>query len=273
MTAAAYLQSLEAYRQSLDESLRRENGWLALAGLYWLEQGSNSLGSSPRNAVALPDPSLPKVMGELIVSGSEVSLKLGSGIAIEVDGSMLGSAMLRADVDGSPSVMRIHALQLMLIEREGAYAIRLWDNAREQRRTFPGRRWYPADPAYRVEAVYQPHPNPRPIMIERTIGTRMATEVVGQVSFEIEGSPGTLQALELDEGGLYLIFRDLSSGETTYPAGRYLTTEPPEGNQVVVDFNRAYNPPCAVTPFATCPLPPPENQLALFIAAGERRAG
>ena len=161
-----------------------------------------------------------------------------------------------------------------MIERDGQYALRLWDNNRPERTEFPGRQWYPVDPQYRLEGEFTPAGGETLIRLGRTIGSELETELGGVVRFTWRGRAQSLLALLNESGGLFLLFKDLTSGSETYPAGRYLSTFPPdEDRRVSLDFNRAYSPPCAFTPYATCALPPAENHLPFRVGAGELYIG
>ena len=270
MLLEPYKQELEEWRASLDKSLKQENSWLALAGLIWLESGYTAFGSRGDNRIHLDSSTIAPVAGEFHLSGENVDLHVHTKGDVLVDGESLAHAKLRPDSSGNPQRITVDSFCMMLIERGGRLGIRLWNNARPERKMFPGRSWYPIDLRYRVMARLMPHPHEHRLMIPNVLGEVEETDSMGYVEFEIEGLSLRLEALEGPDDGLFLIFKDASSGSETYKSGRFLTTSPVEQAYVELDFNRAYNPPCAFTRYATCPLPPEENVLPIAITAGEK---
>ncbi|MEW6568902.1 MAG: DUF1684 domain-containing protein [Chloroflexota bacterium] len=267
---AAYEDEILAWRRARDESLRAEDGWLALAGLFWLRQGENRIGADASGEVVLPADLAPPYLGTLTVSSGHVTLEPAPDTPLTADGEPAGRIALRADTTGSPTILRHRRLKMVLIERAGRFGLRVWDSEHAHRRSFPGRVWFPVDSHYRVVARFEAYDAARPIAIDTMLGEAVQEDCLGRVAFVLDGIEGSLEALAGDDGGLFLIFRDATTGATTYPGGRYLTTEAPSDDQVELDFNRAYNPPCAFTPYATCPLPPKGNTLPHRIEAGER---
>jgi uncharacterized protein (DUF1684 family) len=174
------------------------------------------------------------------------------------------------DTSGSPTRVAIGNVTLALIRRGERLAIRVWDRGASARQTFPPRQWFPIDPRYCVTADYKAYGKLRPVTMPDVTGGVQTMESPGEVVFRLSGRALRLTAAEEDEGALFLIFTDSTTGKSTYPAGRYLYTSPPADGKVEIDFNRAYNPPCAFTPYATCPLPLQENHLPIAIEAGER---
>ncbi len=270
MTNTTYQEEIEAWRRSLETALRKENGWLAVAGLYWLEEGSNRVGADPSNRIVLPQRAAPDFLGDIQFSGGVTRIKSDAGRTIQVDAEQVEAAELKPDTTGIPSRVTVGDLSMVVIKRGDRYGIRLWDNHRPERETFSGRVWYPVQEAYRVNARYTPHEEPSHLKLPGADGGDQSIPAVGLVKFQLAGADYHLEALEGPADGLFLIFRDETNGETTYEAGRYLVTEKPDKDRVLLDFNRAYNPPCAFTAFATCALPPPQNHLQVFIEAGEK---
>jgi uncharacterized protein (DUF1684 family) len=177
---------------------------------------------------------------------------------------------LRPDTSGNPDVLALGTLRLILLKRGERYAIRVKDNASPARKRFTGLRWYPADPAWRISARFTPYPAPRKIAIQNVIGATEYVDSPGVVEFIRGGKTYRLEPIA--EGSeLFFVFRDATSGKSTYGAGRFLYADAPEGGTVLLDFNKAENPPCAFTAYATCPLPPKQNRLTLPVAAGEMK--
>lgn len=262
----AHRAQVESWRSARYASLRRDVGWLTLAGLAWLKPGLNRVGSGPGADVQLPRG--PAEAGTLTVDGSGV---VATG-AWRHDGRPVEGLGLVSDADGEPTILELEGLRSCIIERGGRLALRTWDLDAERRRSFAGVPHWPVDPAWRLEAVLHPTPG-RTIRVPDVLGMAEERPSPADVVLEIGGTPARLQALDGgSQGGLWLIFGDATNGADSYGGGRFLFTVPPTPDgRVVVDFNQAYNPPCAFSPWATCPLAWPENRLPLRVEAGERR--
>lgn len=265
----AYLDQLQSWRRDAEADLRKPNGWLALAGLHWLSPGPHRLGSDLANDVVLPD-SAPEYLGDLIVEASSVRIQIAPSVQVRIDGHIGHRARLRPDIDDEPSLLELGPLEMVVIKRGQRWGLRVWDNAREERDRFPGRRWYPADLNCRVEAGFEIPSGEATITVPNETGVSTEEPVAGVVSFRLNGQLARLIALPRGGERLFLIFSDSTNGKTTYKPGRFLVAGPPTGGQLTLDFNYAYNPPCAFTEFATCSLPPPENRLDIAIQAGEK---
>jgi len=265
-----YVEGIEAWRRKLDESLRREEGWLALVGLHWLKPGANLAGAGPGRDIALPAESVTGDFGAFLVEQGRVLFEAAPGADVTCEGEPVTEVEMQPDTTGSPTRLRAGSLSMVLVRRGERLGIRVWDREAPARRTFIGRQWFPIDVRYRVTAGFEPYATPRPILAPDFSGGVQTMESPGEVTFSLLRKQLRLVASEEEEGALFLIFADATTGASTYPAGRYLYTSPRSGGAVEIDFNRAYNPPCAFTPYATCPLPPRENRLPLPIEAGER---
>lgn len=273
MSNTEYTQELEAWREKLDQSLRAENGWLALAGLFWLTPGPNSFGSGAANDIQLPQPDLPQQLGSFVLEEQSVRLVMHDSAGLKVNDQPAAEMILKPDLSGEPDVLTLGSLTMMVIERGNQVGIRLWDNDRPHRVEFEGRSWFPFKPEYRIEARLHRHDPPRQIQILNTIGLSEAVLVVGRTDFEIAGKVCSLEAFEGGEHTVSFIFKDASAEDQTYPSGRFLVAPLAGEDRAILDFNRAYNPPCAFSAYTTCPLPPPENILKVRIEAGERFLG
>ncbi len=271
----AYRAEIEAWRKQRVAGLTAETGWLSLVGLYWLEPGANAFGSSPDEAVTIPGAGVPAVAGTFDVSpDGTVTVHVQPGVEVTLKGQPVTEAVLRTDASGEPDVLRLGDVRFYVIARGGRLAVRVKDPASPTRKEFKGITSFPIDPAFRVEATFEPYPEPREVTVPTAAGTQATTQAPGVVRFTLEGREMTLQAW--NEGkDLFFVFRDATSGKQTYGAGRFLDVPMPApgSRTVVLDFNKAYNPPCAYTPYATCPLPPKENVLPIAITAGEEYAG
>lgn len=265
-----YRASIEAWRRRKDEDLRARDSWLALAGLYWLDPGRHTVGSSPDSDLRLA-PHAPARLGTFHAAGDGVRFELARGVA-DLEGAPAQGELLRPDTHDDPHRLQCGEISLMLVERGGRLGIRVWDNSRPERTRFPGRQWYPIDPTARRVARFESAAAGRTIAVPNQLGGIEETPLLGTAVFDWREMQASLEAVPTGDGGLWFLFADQTNGKETYPAGRFLVGEAAEGGGVVLDFNRAYNPPCAFTEFATCPLPPGANHLPFPIPTGERLA-
>jgi uncharacterized protein (DUF1684 family) len=260
--APGYRETIEGWRAAREKKLRAEDGWLAVAGLFWLRDGEHRLGTAAGNDIVLPAGAAPARAGRLSVRNGSVTFHPPDGGAPRA---------LRPDSEDAAASGRLH---LSVIERGGRLGLRVRDPESPRRRAFTGLPWYPVDESYRVTARFVPAPAGRTIGIPNVLGHVLEMPSPGHVEFTLRGRALRLDpVLEGDAPELFFIFRDETAGKTTYGAGRFLYAEPPKDGLVTLDFNRAYSPPCAFTNFATCPLPPRQNRLALAIEAGEKDPG
>lgn len=262
---AALREEVEAWRLGRYDRLRQPIGWLTLAGLDWLKPGVNRVGSAPDADVILP--AGPAEAGTVVVEGSDVR---ASG-AFELDGRAVEDTPLATDANHQePTLLALGDLRLCVIDREGRLAIRTWDTASPRLRDFDGIPHWPVDPRWAITARFEPTPG-RTRHVPDVLGDGFDEESPGEVVFGVDGIEYRLEALPGGpDGELFLVFGDATNGTETYGGGRFLYTPPPDANGTVrVDFNQAYNPPCVFSPYATCPLPWPENRLPLRIEAGE----
>ena len=266
----AYVRELEQHRKDREARLRGERGWLSLVGLSWLEDGANRLGSDPRADIVLPA-GAPAHAGTVTVRDGRVSVELASGVSGAIDGKPVTRAELRPDDPGPPDVLMLGTMSLQVIKRAGKLGVRLKDSASPARRAFTGLRFFPIRPAYRVQARFVPHARPVSITVPSAVGPAQTMESPGAAVFTLDGHELRLDpVLESPaDTELFFVFRDQTSGRETYGGGRFLYTPLPRDGRVELDFNKAFSPPCAFTPYATCPLPPPQNRLPVRIEAGE----
>lgn len=270
-TDSSYNEEIESYRAARLERLRSEDGWLTLIGLFWLEPGANSFGSAPDNPIVFPEDAAPPVAGSFLWEDGRVTLLADPSAGVTLDGAPVTEIELAQPASGEPQVFRLGRLRFFLIKRGERHAIRVKDPHSAVRAGFAGLDFFPIAPRFNVEARFRPSETVREVEIETVIGTAATYVMPGELEFELDGETYRLAALtsEPADDTLFLMFKDATSGTETYGAGRYLYTER-EGDTAVIDFNRAYNPPCAFTRFATCPLPPAQNRLGVRIEAGEK---
>ena len=254
----AYRSSVERWHAERLARLRAPESWLSLVALHWLSPGLNEValaGSPAPFQVEAAD-------GEIRVRGDALRHE---GAPLPPDG-----LPLVPDTDGEPTRLELGSLRIILIRRGQRLALRVWDREAKARERFAGIDRFAVDPRWRVEARFEPADGRR-IAVPDVLGEVAQDPSPGSVSFSIDGIECRLDALEGGESGeLFLVFADATNGAETYAGGRFLYTDPPAGGGVAVDFNRAYNPPCVFSPYATCPLPPAENRLPIRIEAGEK---
>ena len=280
----AWQQSLAAWRAQREKELAAPDGWLTLVGLEWLKPGINSFGAAPDNKVQIRA-SAPGHIGMFTLSGKTPATTIvqllspagGFPPDLKLDGQPAREGPLTID-NVKPSVISWHGLTLVVLARGDRFALRVKDADSPTRAGFHGLNWYAPDPRYRVTAQWTPFTPMRTEHIPTVIGTTLDMPAPGVAEFTLEGTTYHLAPVLEDSAGkeLFFILRDATSKTTTYPAARFLHTGLPDHGldqpgSLILDFNRLENPPCAYTPYATCPLPPEINRLPVALEAGEQR--
>jgi uncharacterized protein (DUF1684 family) len=269
-----YVQKIEDLRKERVEDLKKEDSWLSLVGLFWLDEGENRFGSDAGNTkVILPEGKAPAQAGVLIRDGKKVRVRAAPGAGLTSAGKPVTELELAADSSGEPTVLELGTLSFFVIERGDRIGVRVKDKASPVRTAFHGLDFYPIRPEWRIDARFEPYNPPKKVKIPNVLGQVTESDSPGGVVFDWQGKTYRLDVLGSVEDGLSTIFADATSGHETYGAGRFLELGKLENGKVEVDFNTAYNPPCAFTSFATCPLPPEQNKLALAVTAGEKKFG
>jgi uncharacterized protein (DUF1684 family) len=272
-----YVAEIEEWRDNRLARLTADDGWLTLTGLYWLEAGENPFGSGEDNAVVLPDRTIPPIAGRLSIGpDGTVTAIADAGAEININGEPLTEATLRTDADGEPDIITAGRIHFYIIDREGRLGARVKDPEAATRTEFSGLQYFPIDQSFRVEARLEPYDSPREVAVPTELGSDATYLAPGKLHFTIDGNEQTLEPFLSGPNNerYFLIFRDGNSGVTTYGAGRFLySSAVNESGTTILDFNLAYNPPCAFTPYATCPLAPPQNWLHASIEAGEKYVG
>lgn len=264
------VEQTRAWQAKRNKSLSDSTGWLALAGLFPLSHGQFSLGSGADNDIRFP-PGAPSHIGRLRLTPAALHFEAAPDLDVRTGEAPAADLQLRSDeAEQGPTRLRLGPWSWWVIERVGRRWLRLSDAAHPALTDPAPIEFFAIDSAWRVSARLRLEPDAPPVAVPTVLGVPIMETAAGVLEFELDGRPYRLRALDRN-GDLFLIFADLTSGTTTYGAGRFLWAEAPdEAGHTILDFNRAYNPPCAFTPFATCPLPPPGNRLDVAVRAGEK---
>jgi uncharacterized protein len=263
-----YLDEIEQWRQKRETDLKADDGWLTVSGLFWLKPGETKIGSDPASDVLLP-PRAPSSVGTLTLADRRAEFRAAPGVALTCNGTAFDGGPIQSDGDERPDTLAIGDLKLILLKRGARFALRLKDNQSPQRTSFAGLRWYPPREDWRIQGKYVAYPTPTKLVLDTIVGESEATSSPGYVAFERDGKGYRLQAIAQKDGRMWFVFRDGTSGRTTHGGARQLYADPPRGDSITLDFNKAVNLPCSYIPYATCPLAPPQNRLSLAIEAGE----
>ncbi|HVX94891.1 MAG TPA: DUF1684 domain-containing protein [Polyangia bacterium] len=278
---AEHEAAVQAWRSARLGRLTTPDGWLSLVGRFPLDEGASRAGGSDGCEIPLPADKAPPAVGVFQRTGAEVTFTPAAAVAIALGGRdgthplTPGVAVrVRSDRGGPPDKLALGALTLELTERESGIFVRVRDPDSPARRGFTGIDHYPIDPKWRVVARFEPYAEPKLIELDYEAGTTQRYVSPGAAVFEIDGAPCRLEPVYEDEQRkrLYLVFWDPTARDTTYGAGRFLYAPLPEGDRVLLDFNLAFSPPCAFTPYSACPVAPPQNRLHVRVEAGERSA-
>ena len=256
---SGYRQEIAQWRTEREAKLKADDGWLTVVGLHWLHEGVNTVGSDPNADAPLPA-SLPARVGTITLSKGKVHFKPAGGVPLrEMD--------LKTDVTDQYDRLALGRVKFFVIERETKFGVRVKDNDSETRKKFNGLRWYPVDPTWNIKAKFVS--SPHQVSFDTEVGVKEKDDSPGYVTFMRGGQQYKIEAVKEDDD-LWFVFRDQTSGKTTYGASRFLYTPFPKNGFVEMDFNKAENPPCMFTDYATCPLPTPQNRLQLAVTAGEQ---
>ena len=263
----SYVQSIETWRQEREAQLISETGWLTIAGLHWLQEGENSIGTDPSNDIVLSVDSAPARIGVFTFKKNVATFRAEQGVDVLQKGKNVQTVKFESGT--ASDALTVGRLSLWVHQSGERFAIRLRDPEHALRKNFNGLRWFPIDADYRVQARFEPYVNPKTVPMLNVLGDLEQFTSPGRVSFELRGETIHLEPVIGEEKDLFFVFRDRTSGKETYGAARFLHADMPRDGQVVLDFNKAYNPPCVFNPFTTCPLPSKDNRLELRIEAGE----
>jgi uncharacterized protein len=271
MSASDFVRISETWRTERANRLQAPDGWLSLIGLHWLQSGANTIGSGSDSTLKLS--AGPEHFGTVfwVDGGKEVVFEPAPGVAVISGGQPVTGRIPLHFGEGKPTVVQCGSVSFFVIQRGDKLGLRVKDTESPRRKHFVGLDWYPVDSSWRIDADWVPFDPPHEVKITNVLGQTSSMPVPGKAVFTRDGK--TYELIPVDEGAdepLFFIIRDTTSGSETYGASRFLYAERPKDGKVVLDFNQAQNPPCAFTPFATCPLPPKENRLPFAVTAGEK---
>lgn len=268
-----YIQEINQWHSQRVERLKQPSGWLNLTGLFWLKEGENTFGSNQSNDLVFPS-GMPDKIGSFILQDSVVTLKINETVDVLVDSQLVKEFILVSDTKLNTTKTNLGTNEWNLIVRSGnMYGIRLRDLDAEILKTFEGVDRFPVNEDWNIKAKFESFDSLREIKIPTVLGTVETDFSPGKLVFTINDKDYELYPTKAGDR-LFILFADRTSGVETYGAGRFLYVDGPDSNNnVSIDFNKAYNPPCAFSKYATCPLPPKENQLKVRITAGEKNYG
>jgi uncharacterized protein (DUF1684 family) len=265
-----YAAEIDDWHLKRIENLKKPSGWLNLVGLYWLEEGENSFGSGKENNIVFP-PKAPIKLGSFIKSDSVIMFVSDPDAEVIMNHQRIFEIKMNNDLVENTTILEYGSLRWFLIKRGDKYGIRLRDLEADLLSEFEGIERFPINPKWKMDAKFIPYQEPKEISIPTILGT-IDTEISpGTLEFLVDGNSYSLEPVSAGKR-LFVVFADLTSGEETYGAGRFLYVDALDSNNnVILDFNKAYNPPCAFTKYATCPLPPDQNKLKIRVTAGEKK--
>ncbi len=269
-----YIGKIKNWHREREENLKKENGWLNLAGLFWLKEGINTFGFGTANDIVFPSKKAPGQIGKFVKQDSNVIMIVNKGVKVYWEKSLVDTIKMIPDVKKGTTVFAYKNFRWFLIKRgKNLYGIRLRDLDSPTIKSFKGIEYFPVNEDWKIKAKFVPFEKPERISIPTVIGTVEEETSPGKLEFKIKNKIYSLLPVN-DGNNFFIIFADKTSGVETYGGGRFLEVSKPDKNgTVIIDFNKAYNPPCAFTPYATCPLPPKENYLPVKIFAGEKNYG
>jgi len=267
----SYTQQIETWRAQRVERLKAPNGWLSLIGLHWLKDGKNTVGSAKDNDIVLN--AGPAHLGVVTLKGGNTSIELDPKSAATIDGKSAAKGELLDDTHEKPTVVAFGTANFYVIDRGGKKALRVKDSEAATRKNFLGLDYYPIDASWRIEAKWVPYKPAHTLEIPTVLGTTDKMTVPGKAVFVRDGTTYELTPVleEPNAKEVWFIFADATSAKKTYGGGRFLYADMPKDGKLIIDFNKAYNPPCAFTPYATCPLPTQQNRMDARVTAGEKK--
>jgi uncharacterized protein (DUF1684 family) len=267
-TAASYTASIKHFDTLRINALTDKNGWLNLAGLYWLKPGDNSFGSAPSNQLVFKHKNMPVVLGKFKVAGTRVSFEFDKAVT-KFPNDYSEELVLFDPTNKTDTSVHFNQFMWSVIIREDKIGVRFRDLKNPALAAFKGNKRFAINQTWNLPAKLLP-PNPSGLFITNVLGQTTAEDYAGKISFEYQGKNYVLDAISEGPGDLFVVFGDATNGINTYHTGRFMYVPRPDNNgNTFIDFNKAFNPPCAYTPYATCPIPPKQNILPFKVTAGE----
>ncbi len=269
---SGYIKEIKEWHEQRIHRLKQPDGWLSLAGLFWLDDGENTVGADASNDIRFPHGKADDFIGSFFRDGTQVSIKIHDDVEVTSAGEPVYEMELKTDASGEPTLLDHRSLRWYVIVRGDRLGVRLKDVQSEAVKNFAGIPTFPIDEKWKIKARLEPYDPPQTIKIPDVLGDVSDSPCPGALIFEYDGKEHKLHPTStIDSPSYFLVFADESSGDETYGAGRFLSIPQVDKNgETVIDFNKAVNPPCAFTPYATCPLPPRGNHLPFKVLAGEK---
>jgi len=270
---STYKEKIHKWQKDRLKNLKAEDGWLNLAGLYWLEKGENTIGSDSTNNIVFPGKA-PKHLGTVHLQNNKITFRAEEdAIVANMKGEKIDATVMNHDQQDETTILQHGPLRWFVIKRGDKFGIRLRDLQSPLLDKVDSIPSFPVNRKWKIEAEFIPYKEDKYMEIPNVLGNTSREKIHGELQFEIKGETYTLNPLG-DRDHLFVVFGDQTNAEQTYGGGRFLSVAAPdEDNKVHLDFNKAYNPPCAFTPYATCPLPPSQNRLSVEVKAGEKTPG
>ncbi len=266
----AYVKSIEEWHTKRIENLKKEDGWLNLVGLYWLKEGDNKFGTDPSNDIVFPEGSAPAFIGSFYLQNDSVTVIINKGIDVTNNNKPIKEMLLKNDLTDNPTILALGSLRWFIIKRSNDIGVRLRDLDSPLVKKFKNINIYPIDKSWKVTAELSPYNPPKIITVPSIIGTQEQDTVDAALLFKLKGKTFKLDPL-IEGNEYFIIFADETNGKETYGGGRFLYAPLADSTgKTVLDFNKAYDPPCSFTEFATCPLPPKQNYMHIKVTAGEK---
>ena len=267
----SYRAEIEKFRRDREAKLTSDTGWLTIAGLSFLTKPETTIGSDASSDVVLPAGTPARVGTFTLAKTGRVGIRPEPGVSLTLlDGKPFAGGPIKSDGEGPPERLVFGDVQVWVHQSGERPAIRIRNRNNPLRKEFTGMKWYPVNEAYRIEGTFVPYDTPKEVQIPNMLGDIDKMTSPGHVAFTLNGKEHRMAAITESDAEFWFIFRDLTSEDETYPAARFLYAPRPVNGRVVLDFNRAENPPCAFNAYATCPLPPQENRLQVRVEAGEK---
>lgn len=264
-------QEVSDWQQRRAAGLLREDGWLSLIGLCWFAQPQTTFGSGETADCRIDNPKLPAIAGVFHRDEQGITFTVGENVIATESARAISEVRMQSDASEHPTIIAIDSIRFYVIERAGNLGLRIRDLESPARENFSGLEYFPIDLDWRKIARFEAHATPKPVRIINILGMEDEMASPGELVFEHDGREYRLTAIaEEGDDSWFIMLADATSGKSTYGAGRYIYVDPPVDGETVLDFNKVYNPPCAFTALATCPLPPVRNRLSLEITAGEK---